>query len=241
MEDSTADPKPRIPAADGAISHGAERSGVTSHAVDLPGEHHGGRRHLYRGLPAALDGCVTMVIARDELRELRDVAARSDGPLADMLLAVFGLVLDRHTGHRETSIAILSADPGPPGRARQRGKGASENPGGAAMPLDMRLAIARGQAAVDPSPPTGRGVAFRHTRRGPAQEWIAPEPAAGQAATRQDKGDFDLILDIGEFDDMLLVECFFRTRATSIRSVEWLVRDYAHALQAIVKSFDSAP
>ncbi len=244
MEDSTSDPKPRASFPDGCCAHwtGTGRPDVMPQSVDRPGEQQDCRWQQCRGVPAAFDGWVPIVVARARLEELRDVAVRSDCPLADILLAVFGLVLDGHDGLKDASIAILSADQAVPGRRTgRRAKPGPEASEGANMPLDMRLAIAHGQADDARRPPTHRGIAFRHTRRGRKQDRVAPELSAAHIATRQDMDDFDLVLDIGEFADMLLVACFFRTRAMSIQDVERLARNYIHALEAVVKSFDSEP
>lgn len=244
MERSTRDPKARTACPDGCCAHGTgiARPGVMPQSVDRPGELQNRRWHLCRSLSAALDGWVPIVVVQARLEELRDVAARSDCPLADILLAVFGRVLDGHDGHIDPAIAILSADQAVPGRREgRRRKRAPEVRTGATMPLDMRLAIARAAAEDARRPPTRRGVAFRHTRRGLVVDRIAPEPLAGHIATRQDLDDFDLVLDIGEFADMLLVECFFRTGAMGIQAVEKLVRNYFYALQAVVTSFDGEP
>ena len=170
MEDSTRDPKPRTACQDDSCVHGVVPPGLRPHALDRPGEQHGFPRHPCWGLPAALDGRIPMVIAHAELQELRDVAARSDCPLADMLLAVFGLVLDRHSRHKDASIAILSADPALPGRSRQWVKGDMQDQGGAAMPLDMRLAIAQGEVSGARAPrtscsPSPRRPALPSSRR----------------------------------------------------------------------------
>lgn len=243
MEDSTCEPKPGAVAAAGDRTHGFApvQSGAMPHAIDRAGVPPG-RLHLCSRLPAALDGRVWMVIAFATLQGLRDVAVRSDSPLPDILLAVFGLVVDRHAKDGEAAITILSTDPDMSGRGvRSRVTGSPPVPAGASMPLDMRLAIAHGTSVIARRPPKCRGIAFHHARCGHPHVRIAPAPSAMHVAGRQDKLDFDLVLDIGEFDHMLLLECFFRTRVASIQAVENLVSDYAHALQAVVNSFVSEP
>ncbi len=84
MEDSTSDPKPRASFPDGCCAHwtGTGRPDVMPQSVDRPGEQQDCRWQQCRGVPAAFDGWVPIVVARARLEELRDVAVRSDCPLA---------------------------------------------------------------------------------------------------------------------------------------------------------------
>lgn len=182
-------------------------------------------------------GQLSLLIADEAVRGLRYAARRSGCRLAEMLLAVFGLALDRLGMHGESSIAILWPDSAPGGELhRGSAGGAAQAHDAAAMPLDMRRAIA-GAGGLDPEPALARGgVAFRYTRHWLGEAAIARLLESDTAGDRRHDGEFDLLLAASEFDDELLLECIFRTAVTPYPSAVQLLHAYASDLSDIAGS-----
>ncbi|MFT3815658.1 MAG: hypothetical protein QM740_20220 [Acidovorax sp.] len=180
-----------------------------------------------------LDGRVPMVIGGMTLHQLRQVADRSECSLAEMLLAVFGLVLDRLGDWRDTSITVLPSCGRPDGQARQEAGRAGD---GAAMPAEMRDAIslpaAETQGATDDP-----AIAFRYVRRWAGEERLAHTLVLRLGMMRFHYGLFDLVLEVNEFDDRILVECFFRSVVTPSSTVGRLLHAYVRDLYVVASTW----
>lgn len=187
--------------------------------------------------PLQTHGQLSLLITDGAVWDLRRAARRSGCRLAEMLLAMFGLALDRQGLHGEATITVLWPEAGQ-GGAMRRGvaAGAAQPREETVMPLDMHRAIAGG---ADPGMATADargGVAFRYTRCWLGEATIARLLESDAPSDRDGDGEFDLLLAISEFDDELLLECFYRTAATTEPSARQLLQAYASDLADIARS-----
>ena len=178
--------------------------------------------------PPQTHGQLSLLITDGAVWDLRRAARRSGCRLAEMLLAMFGLALDRQGLHGEASITVLWPEPGQ-GGAMQRGVagGAVQPRDETAMPKDMRRAIAGGAGPGMAYADARGGVAFRYTRCWLGEATIARLLESDASGDRG--GD-------GEFDDELLLECFYRTAATTEPSARQLLQAYVSDLADIARS-----
>lgn len=188
--------------------------------------------------PAALDGRRLVEIGDADLRGLRRAALQGHCALAQLLVAALAIVLDRHGAHQDGSISLLhsgtAADGAHPAKGAAVGNGRERD----LMPLDMRLAIAGGAAALTHPVAAGGGIAFRHVRQ-PREHDRA---GVGRTAAACPSGEsFELVFEVNEFDDKLRVECIFRTSVRSERAVGRLLHAYVHELRDLAAASDDGP
>ena len=179
-----------------------------------------------------LDGRVLRVVGHVLLDGLRCAARSSLTPMRDLLLALFGLVLDRQERYRGASIAILASGAS---RIEQRphrcGRDADGQSDGAEMPMDMRLAIASDRLPAAAAA-TDRAVAFLYERRRDGEAFAAPSSRPAVAGRFVDTA-LEVVLEVSEFSDRLLLECFFRTTAMSARAARRMMQAYVLELSAV--------
>lgn len=229
------DPTCKLPSAFGPSGAPAPRSAAGEMAPDTQGPGSGRAGPALQ--PPRTRGQVSLLITDGAVWGLRRTARLSGCRLAEMLLAMFGLALDRQGLHGEAAITVLRPEAGR-GRALPRGMagGGAQQRDEAAMPMDLYRAIAGGaRPSQDPADAPG-GVAFRYTRCWVGEATIERLLESDAPDERGADGGFDLLLAVSEFDDELLLECFYRTAATTEPSARQLLQAYAGDLADIAES-----